>query len=65
MRDLAISLSVSALILASPAVAEIRTIPGGTTEIAVQPIGCSVVVDGHELMNGICHHSTPTGPKCL
>jgi hypothetical protein len=36
--------------------AELRTLPGGTTQIAVTRIGCSVVIDGHELMNGPCHY---------
>ena len=42
--------------LASPAHAELRTLPGGTTQIAVTRIGCSVVIDGQEMMNGTCHY---------
>ena len=48
--------ALSCLLLAAAARAEIRTIPGGTTDIAVKRIGCSIVIDGHELMNGTCHH---------
>ena len=47
--------AIIAVILASSAHAEIRTLPGGTTQIAVTRIGCSVVIDGEELMNGTCH----------
>jgi hypothetical protein len=36
--------------------AEIRTLPGLTIQVAVTRIGCSVVIDGEELMNGTCHH---------
>jgi hypothetical protein len=53
---------IIALFLALPAHAELRKLPGGKAEIAVKPIGCSVVVDGHVLMNGTCHHRlTDTG----
>ena len=45
-----------AVSLAFQAHAELRTLPGGTTQIAVTRIGCSVVIDGQELMNGTCHH---------
>jgi hypothetical protein len=50
------ALSIVAMISASPAHAELRTLPGGMTEIAVKRIGCLVVIDGQELMNGTCHH---------
>ena len=56
MSRAAIILSVIAMCLASPAHAELRTLPGGTTQIAVTRIGCSVEIDGQELMNGTCHH---------
>jgi hypothetical protein len=52
----AVSLFAVAMISATPAHAELRTLPGGTTEIAVNRIGCLVVIDGQELMNGTCHH---------
>jgi hypothetical protein len=62
MRYLGLNLFVIAMIFASPVRAEFRTLPGSTTEIAVKRIGCSVVVDGHVLMNGTCHHRlTSTG----
>ena len=50
----AIALGLS--ITTAPAHAELRTLPGGTTQIAVTRIGCSVVIDGQELMNGTCHY---------
>jgi hypothetical protein len=56
MSRVAIILSIIAMILASAARAELRTLPGSTTEVAVKRIGCTVVVDGHELMNGTCHY---------
>ena len=56
MSRVAIIFLLIAIILASPARAELRTLPGGTTEIAVTRIGCSVVIDGHELINGTCHY---------
>jgi hypothetical protein len=52
----ALGLFVVAMISAPPVHAEFRTLPGGTTEIAVKRIGCSFVIDGHVLMNGICHY---------
>jgi hypothetical protein len=54
--------ALSCLILAAAAHAEIRTLPGLTIQVAVTRIGCSVVIDGEELMNGTCHHRlTDTG----
>ena len=50
---------IIAVFLALPAHAELRTLPGSTWEIAVKSIGCSVVVDGHVLMNGKCHLRRP------
>jgi hypothetical protein len=50
--------ALSCLLLAAAARAEIRTLPGGTAEIAVKRIGCSIVIDGHVVMNGICHRRT-------
>lgn len=49
---------LSSLLLVSAARAEIRTLPGSTTEIAAKPIGCFIMVDGHVLINGICHSRT-------
>ena len=47
---------LSSLLLASAARAEFRTLPGSTTEIAVERIECFITIDGKELMNGTCHY---------
>jgi hypothetical protein len=33
-------------------------LPGSSAEIAVKRVGCSIEVNGHVLMNGICHYRT-------
>jgi hypothetical protein len=51
-----LALAVALGTATSTARAELRTLPGGTTQIAVARIECSVVIDGQELMNGTCHY---------